>query len=72
MLVDYQGEMFDSIARIERRSGRAPCAVCWPKTATAFNMPIVLSTVGSRPASRADASVHYRALPGVPVLDGRR
>lgn len=70
VLIDYQKEMFDSI-RSETPADLVELhARLLARTATAFKMPIVLSTVGvaagfngpTRPSILAD-------LPGVPVID---
>ena len=70
VLIDYQKEMFDSI-RSETSADLVELhARLLAKTATAFKMPIVLSTVGvgagfngpTRPSILAE-------LPGVPVID---
>jgi len=70
VLVDYQQEMFDSIRSESSADLVELHARLLAKTALAFGMPIVLSTVGveagfngpTRPSILA-------ALPGVPVLD---
>jgi len=70
VLIDYQKEMFEVI-RSETKADLVELNVrLLARTAKAFNMPIVLSTVGvqykingpTRPAILAD-------LPGVPVID---
>src|SRR5467141_220939 len=70
VLIDFQKEMFQSI-RSETSADLVGLHVrLLARTAKAFNMPIVLSTVGvayginspTRPAILAD-------LPGVPVID---
>jgi len=70
VLIDYQKEIFETI-RSETKADLAELHVrLLAKTAKAFNMPIVLSTVGvgagfngpTRPAILAE-------LPGVPVID---
>ena len=70
VLIDYQKEIFETI-RSETKADLAELHVrLLAKTAKAFNMPIVLSTVGvgagingpTRPSILSD-------LPGVPVID---
>jgi len=70
VLIDYQKEIFETI-RSETKADLAELHVrLLAKTAKAFNMPIVLSTVGvgagfngpTQPAILAE-------LPGVPVID---
>ena len=70
VLIDYQKEIFDSI-RSESKADLVELNVrLLARTAKAFNMPIVLSTVGvgagingpTRPSILSD-------LPGVPVID---
>ena len=70
VLVDYQKEMFQSIRSESSADLVELHARLLAKTAKAFNMPIVLSTVGvgagfngpTRPSILAE-------LPGVPVID---
>ncbi|HVH31488.1 MAG TPA: isochorismatase family protein [bacterium] len=70
VLIDYQKEMFDSIRSEPSADLVELHARLLAKTATAFKMPIVLSTVGvgasfngpTRPSILAE-------LPGVPVID---
>lgn len=70
VLIDYQKQMFDSIRSESSADLVELHARLLAKTARAFNMPIVLSTVGvgagfngpTRPSIIAE-------LPGVPVLD---
>ena len=70
VLIDYQKEIFDSI-RSESKADLVELNVrLLARTAKAFNMPIVLSTVGV--AAGINGPTHpalLAELPGVPVID---
>jgi len=70
VLVDYQKEMFDSIRSESSADLVELHARLLARTATAFNMPIVLSTVGVEAGFNGPTRPSIIAeLPGVPVLD---
>ena len=70
VLIDYQKEMFETI-RSETSAELADLNVCLlAKTAKAFNMPIVLSTVGVKYGLNSPTHASILAeLPGVEPID---